>query len=418
MVTYYAFNTIKVWNTYQSYKASTNLEIKSEDNYLKRTITHLVNGVKNIGLTLISVLSCIGSACFDLYNFPSRYKMPDRFDITSIPSSERDFFAYKWFCQSDMPELLTTSERASIEVPFADGDRQKIENEIRTEIDAIRNAGKTISKAEENNWVKEVYHHYTLSQQYYSPAVILWADFLLLKAAQEGKKLLFAARDGIPAYMVAKKLLERFPEKYNGINKTDISLAWLSRKSIDDSVKQEGLLPNYLSQLKIEKGESFIFADSGSTGTRREAVKNALPDNPCDFEFLVSRNPAIHGYLDNCDYKLRELQYFESRPQYTNHWLEDGHQGGYISATKLKRNRNGKIIPNNFDKGTEKYTPKLSKDNPLSYLLKKFGLQAAVDSAKTTSEPNQSSFAQVQRNINDLLHRIHHREVRVPLTHN
>ncbi len=240
--------------------------------------------------------------------------------------------------------------------------------------------GKTETQIE--RYVNKAAATYASSRIYYAPVVVEWVHSVLetSKAFQKDPssqphRVIFLARDGIPAYEIAKELIRKYPEKYADI---PVSLLYISRKVKDWTNENEAnkqMLIDYAKQEGVQKDDKCMVIDIGFFGSMIQPIKDAFQDLTEDIQFgyLVSHTQQAYGFMGNLTEKLDSVIAAGQNPAV--HWLEDTHQGVKNSATKLVQ-VNGKIIPYITDKFGQE-TCKVSSEK--SYLYKYFGMQALMD---------------------------------------
>lgn len=329
---------------------------------------------------------------------------------------------------------LTPQERADIESKPV-GDLVSIQKEIEKKIE---DSGVTLSETEKLEMVTMLIKHYTLSKQYYSPAILMWVDVLLQHADLSGKKLVFLARDGNNLHEVSKILIEKDrTNKYGEIDESKVILAWLSRASALDASKKGDFLPRYFKQLGIEENDELLMVDTGCTGSMKTNVR-PMVKNGMEWQFSVSRNPAIHGFWDHADFSMQALAFvrlpkshqdvWANSPQIANNWVEDAHQGDFLSAAEFVEDKKHNVIypsPSyvlHEDQSEKGYhlelgkSPVTNKEELLVSLTREIGYRSVVDFARETNvEDLGMSYDQIKRNLNDLLTRIKKGEIDLPI---
>lgn len=236
---------------------------------------------------------------------------------------------------------------------------------------------------------------YSSSRKQYGPVVFEWVKSVLDTAKVEGRKVVFMARDGIAPYEVAKILKEKDPN-YKDV---DISLVFLSRSIIStasENKEDKNLVHDYLIQeCNMQKNDKCLFVDVGYQGSMISKIKKLTSclNLNLKFEYLLSHNPNIDGFLEDVKTPLKSIPINEAGNNLATYWLEDTHQSNLESPKKLQRmEKNGKqvVIPDIFV-GSEPMTCK--KTQPIDFLLKHFGLEAVMDYAKkrVSEEQNPSN---------------------------
>jgi hypothetical protein len=251
---------------------------------------------------------------------------------------------------------------------------------------------------------------YIRSHMMYGPVALKWVDYLLQKANQEGKKIVFMARDGSAPYKIASELLHKYPERYPNMNKDQLIYGYFSRKIIDNSKKDEAgkaLFLDYIKQLGVQEKDKCIFVDIGFSGSMVDPIKTMVaPLNlETEFEFLFSLSNKAHGFVENEPVQRPPRpEYGESQPftvypvnEVGVHWLEDSHQGTIQSPTRLVK-MDGKIYP-------DTHTPKEKKTfrhEPQNYLWRKYSQLGAIQIVNCVT-PDQEDAHVVKKQLKELL---------------
>lgn len=322
-------------------------------------------------------------------------------------------------------KLLSGEERQKIEKLEEAADkilRQKVNQEFD-------NSKIEIAQEKKSEMVDAVAKHYLLSERYYGPAVMLWMDNLLKEAARNGRKPLFLARGGILMHDVAQVLLQKYgSERYGNLKKEDLKVVWLSRDSTKDLSTKGDMLKRYFKQQGIEETDPILLVDTGCTGTLKKSMKGLIK-NDTEWMFSISRNPAIKGFWDNCDFSFPAISFLNSipkehndswanDPKTANTWLEDGKEGHLIGAKTFKE-ENGIIYPEPSMKleGNELKMQHEVAEDPVSLLMlaiKDYGFEAVVDYAKKTDiKKIEGKYDEIKQNLNDVLVRIQKQELKV-----
>ena len=177
---------------------------------------------------------------------------------------------------------------------------------------------------------------YDATRQHIAPAIAGFAHELLEDA--EGRKIIFAARDGLGTYLAAKALKERF--NYAGNDPEQLVYAYLTRKVVFGS----GMIAvkRHLEEQGVDTQSSVLFADIGMFGSFIPAIKEILPS--VDPRYFISRNPNIPGYVDNGRGRiLRSIGHIMGNKAV--HFLEDTYSGLMPSPTALVESNAVKLVP-------------------------------------------------------------------------
>lgn len=340
------------------------------------------------------------------------------FDTLTLTMGEQiQWRADKFVHRKKLP-LLSVEQRTEVESRYLD----KLPEIQRGIEERIEQSGIAIEETAKLEIIDKVSKHYLLTMQYYSPVIVKWMDSLLQR--DDGKKLVFLARDGIVFHDVAATLLEKYPERYPNMTKDKLVVAWLSRKSSKDAASRGELAERYFKQLGIEPNEPVLLVDTGCTGSIKREIA-PLIKNDIECQFSVSRNPAIRGFWDNCDFSVQALAFvilppdhqdaWANDPKSANDWVEDTHRGNFIGAERLVE-EDGVIYPYpsmewvNNGQGKElviKETAVHDAEELSDFLVRDLGRQAIMDFARDVSIPDAHlSYDEIKLNFNDLLTRI------------
>ncbi|WP_158021720.1 hypothetical protein [Candidatus Protochlamydia naegleriophila] len=335
-----------------------------------------------------------------------------------MTSEERSQWRAEKFVHRKKLPLLSVEQRTKVESRYLD----KLPEVQRCIEKRIEQSGIAIEETAKLEIIDKVSKHYLLTMQYYSPVIVKWMDSLLQRG--DDKKLVFLARDGIVFHDVAATLLEKYPERYPNMTKEKLVVAWLSRKSSKDAASRGGLTERYFKQLGIEPNESIVLVDTGCTGSIKREIAPLIKNN-IECQFSVSRNPAIRGFWDNCDFSLQALAFvilpsdhqdaWANFPKIANDWVEDTHRGNFIGAERLVE-ENGIIYPYpsmewvKNGEGMElviKETAVHDAEELRDFLVRDLGRQAIMDFARDVSVIDAHlSYDEIKQNFNDLLTRI------------
>ncbi len=340
------------------------------------------------------------------------------FDTLTLTMPEQIQWRAEKFVHRKKLPLLSVEKRGEVESRYL----EKLPTIQRNIEERIEQSGIVLEEAVKLEMIDKVSKHYLLSMQYYSPVIVKWMDSLLQRG--DDKKLVFLARDGIVFHDVAATLLEKYPERYPNMTKEKLVVAWLSRKSSKDAASRGELAERYFKQLGIEPNESIVLVDTGCTGSIKREIA-PLIKNEIECQFSVSRNPAIRGFWDNCDFSLQALAFvilppnhedaWANDPKSANDWVEDTHRGNFIGAERLVE-ENGVIYPYPsmewVDNGQERElvireTEANNAAELSDFLVRDFGRQAIMDFARDVSIPDANlNYDEIKLNFNDLLTRI------------
>lgn len=343
---------LMTWGKLAEYNQTPLIQIKSNSGQAKRIIASIANMAKTGAICLAYVIGSIAAAIFSIISLPYRYN---------------------W--------------------------RNPLQESIKIDIGRLEEGEKNALHAETSKYLKEhagnltpeLEREYTLkimasyarSHKVYGPVARAWTDYLLDKANQNNTKLVFLARDGIPQYRMAKKLMAtvEYQKKYpNLVGDKKVVLAYLSRKvvaSSKDSEEGQKLFKEYANkELGIQSGDKCLFVDVGFLGSMIDNIRSLLPDVQIDFEYLISMTPKAVGFIASPDKSLSSIP---TNPvsgaggNFGAWWLEDTHQGNLKSPENLVR-VGERVYPNtNQSEMILGHTK-----NSLEYMVRKFSQRAVV----------------------------------------
>ncbi len=148
---------------------------------------------------------------------------------------------------------------------------------------------------------------YGVAKDVLGPLHVAYVD-TILKTAQAGDTLLFAARDSTPFYWIAKTLLEQNPDKYKdgfSLVHTDWNRWFMGQEDVTDPNKQplpwgHPLLEKFYEQMGFGSDKLVKIVEPGAWGSAAKAVKQKMPDQNFELWFLFSHMPdRIFGFLNH-----------------------------------------------------------------------------------------------------------------------
>lgn len=261
-----------------------------------------------------------------------------------------------------------------------------------------------LSLEEKKGLIDRVTSQQARSEKVYAPIVRLFADYVLKKANQNKRKLVFIARDGIPFYRVAIRLMqtEEYQKMYPGLAKAGaISLAYFSRKLVHNEQSHPELFIAYVQkELGVKEGDACYFVDIGFNGSMIDPIRKLLPGNQIDFEYLVANSEKANGFLGNPKAPFPSI--FDAAKNAGAHWLEEAHHGVIASPSHLVEAEDGRIYANTL------YPTRIFQDEEFSegYLHRKFCIEAviraAVERPPLTPEEAEKAKALLNETIADI----------------
>lgn len=395
------------WNKLGVHYSTDLIAVKPESNRWIRTVAPIANVAKKAVIVVAFAICTVATVVFSLIVWPYR--------------------SYK-YGQMQKEGLAGDFNRLNQQ------QRTDLRREITGYIDRQEMGGKfaqTEGVMGKDKLVYDIIGHSARSGEVYGPVALVWTEDVLKAANDANQKLVFCARDGIPPYKIAMKLMQRpdYQEKYpNLVGEGKISLAYISRAVITNAASSQAntsLFQRYMQQLGVNAGDKVLFVDIGFQGSTISPIRQMLADggiNDVEFRFLLSHTTEAGGSILSVDDPRRteflELPSIQSIPfkgagsNPATHWLEDTHQGTRKSASHLVE-VNGVIYPNTGIPGQKEYTePKGSRN----FLLRKFCQKAVVKTACETPLETLNRDA-VVRTFDETLHRIVRFELPLAVSH-
>lgn len=411
------------------------IAVKADDNFLKRAVAPIANGLKVSVLAVAFAVGELGAFIFSVLSWPIR-----AYQLSKVREQ----------ALKDDLNRLTPQEH------------DLLNQDIKAFIEKKSKVGLTIDPNELDTCIEQVKAYYARSRDIYGAVAVKWAEYLLNKANANGQKLVFMARDGAAPYKLAQNMMkeEAYQQAYPGMAQEGrIVMGYFSRKVVGNSYETpEGqkLFKEYLvNELGIKPGDNCLFVDVGFEGSMIDKIremasdltgvqasaeefkpvasplnqsrvkakipnhahakasqmsfwdkvsnlfsppkveapkKGEVPLNPAKakaglekkkvtvkFEYLISLTPKATGFLGTNDEKLASVPW-AGGGNYGVHWLEDSHQGVISSPTHLVKHSDGHIYANTAIPGQEQTCIHSAKD----YVLRKFSKKAVTDAYKTT----------------------------------
>ncbi len=382
-----------VWNRLHSVYDRPLEPASSPCSSIKKIGFFLANGIKNRLVELAFVIATLFVGLYCLLTFPFRF--------------------YK-------AELL---ERRSIELDLARIKKPVIGSE---ELFRYFNKHKTFfdrqSGRQKGKIIRQVTAQCARSQAVFAPVARQFVDHLLEAADRGKRKLVFMARDGLPFYEVAQKLMkqEEYQKKYPFLAKEGaLVYGYFSRELVFKSLSKPELFQQYFAEnLGVKPLENCIFADIGFSGRMVDPIRKLLPENDIVFEFLVATSDKANGFLATPD---QPLPYFESEKQNLGmRWMEETHHGTLASGTELALDgEKNRVYVVHDSKGvqSEKYPGKVRTEAKFSlpYLIRKFCLKAVVHSAADLPLQTEKERAETKKIFSETIRQIKNGELLIPV---
>lgn len=241
---------------------------------------------------------------------------------------------------------------------------------------------------------KNTFDLYKVARDEFAPVFVNFADMLLKKASnlENGGKIIFMARDGLASYEAAKLLLEKFPDRYPGVNKDQILYVYLTRTMV--FTQEDAIIKEYLEQEGIHKDDQIILADVGMYGSMISRLEELFKDYAKieSHQYLISRTDRAEGFLS--DYENRQMSVFQQIPgNPAVHFLEDTFSGQIKSPQSLIK-EGDMILP---DTHSDRY------DFPIS-LKRNFAIRGVRDFIKSIdSLDSMETTDQIRERLNGFL---------------
>ena len=156
---------------------------------------------------------------------------------------------------------------------------------------------------------------YEISRDIYGPILVKYAEQQLehLRQNQDSMMNLCVGRDGLAMFLVQRRLLQLFPEKYQDISPHNIQFVNLSRKSVKKDEKldqqvQRNQLATFLDKVGFRSKKRININDNGIEGTIQNRLQELFPEKSFEGNYLLCRklrsdqnNSQKHGFLVECD---------------------------------------------------------------------------------------------------------------------
>lgn len=258
------------------------------------------------------------------------------------------------------------------------------------------------SGVQREKFCRDVVTLYDKTQEVVCPVVVSFADHLLQGIEEQKDKVVFAARDALSYFIAAQELRRKFPTHYEQFAGDNIIYAYLTRAV---AYQNAGDLSDYLKSIGIRRGDNVVVADIGMYGTMVHPISRALSGVHIRFEYLISRNRNIPGYID--DDVIRKMACFSSiigNPAV--HFMEDTFSGLIKSPQRLIRIGDSYVVP---DIQCEEYPPEIA-------IKRELALYAVSDYVRyQLADPEKIDLRSARRNLDSFLsHLGNYRNLMVP----
>lgn len=334
--------------------------VKEDSRKITRVVAPIANAVQKGLIYAAMAVATLALGLFSLlalpYRYYNRYKMLTM-DVLQLPEAEKSAL------KAEITKYVNAHGKSE--------------------------SGKSLTEQEKKDYVFTIMVAYARSKMVYGPVARAWTEYLLDKANKGNSKLIFLARDGIPQYKMAKKLMatKEYQEKYPNLVKDDqIVLGYISRK-VKDSTKgpeKEQLFKDYIEkELGIKKGDKCLFADVGYAGSLIDFIKSKVPG--ANFEYVISLSDQATGFVTEINRSKYPIEWAGGNPG--AHWLEDAHQGNFKSPTELVKASDGRIYPITVQPNKKEY---ITVPGSLEYMGRKFSQRAIVRCHKDKPIANEA----------------------------
>ncbi len=365
------FQPVKTcWFQFQGLRRKTQIEVLKSDSLSRKGLFFLANGVKNRLLDVALAVSLVFAFFYSLISYPIRWYQSKQLVIRAIYEDRKRL----------APEEVNRTEA-----------------QIRKYFDKHQRDFRSLSLGQKEKLIDKICAYSARSQKIYGPVIRHFVDHLLETANRDNKKLVFLARDAIPYYQLAIKLMAKpeYAQKYpNLVGDDRLVLAHMSRKLLRHAVastENQSVFDRYVREnLQIQEGDQCTFIDIGFEGSMIKEIRALFPKVAIDFTYLISMTDAAQGYLGDPSLPLRHFESKENNPGMR--WLEESHNGTLASSTKLVVGEDDKVYPENIYPQKKRFQEKFSEQ----YLLKKFCSKDVVEYAADLPEQVETDKAKAK----------------------
>lgn len=190
---------------------------------------------------------------------------------------------------------------------------------------------------------------FNVSNSIIAPAYTYYADFILKTASLlKSPRVVFLARDGISAFLIAKILIKRFPARYPNILDHQINYLYLNSDTVFSP-----LVFDYLKSSGFKKNEQIIFSDIGFYGSminHLSATINKFGSKVYHNYFQFYAGQATEG--SGLFYDLAKNVDFGGASVFSRisgntvvHFLEDTYSGLLPRPRELVKHSDGHVTP-------------------------------------------------------------------------
>lgn len=185
----------------------------------------------------------------------------------------------------------------------------------------------SVSSGDRESLIRRTAELYRVARDVVGPVVTGFADSLLREA--EGRKVIFAARDGIGSYMAAGKLLQKF--EYPGMGPESIAYGYFSRRVVCGV--GSAVLRQYVEQLGVNPDQGVLLADIGFGGSIISYLRQVMPN--LEPRYIMSTNSSIPGYAhaEHGRFQMKSMNHIGGNPAV--HFMEDTFSGMIASPGSL-----------------------------------------------------------------------------------
>ena len=129
---------------------------------------------------------------------------------------------------------------------------------------------------------------YELTRDNYAPLMIKFAEYNLDKLKDDPELLnLCVGRDGLASFLVQRKLLELFPEKYGSIDAKRVQYTPVSRNLVDHADRDS--LSTFFDKTGFGQSKKINIVDNGIAGSTQDRIVELFPEKNIQGSYLISR---------------------------------------------------------------------------------------------------------------------------------
>ncbi len=178
--------------------------------------------------------------------------------------------------------------------------------------DASRLNGKSYYNANKGEFTplefeKHALRFYEISRDTYAPLMIKFAEENLERLQRDPQLLnLCVGRDGLASFLVQRKLIELFPEKYSSVDAKRVQYTHMSRELKNKADRSS--MSAFLNKTGFNRSARVNIVDNGIAGSIQSRLIKLFPEKDIEGNYLLSRkfrdDPYInkkHGFILESD---------------------------------------------------------------------------------------------------------------------